>query len=48
MTAILDNTALAAGGETLMPLGKTFFSDYYGMVRGRYGITWQLSATPLQ
>lgn len=36
-------TALSAGGEVLMPLEKTFWSDLYGMVQDKYGIIWQLS-----
>jgi len=35
--------ALADGGRITMPLGKTFFSELYGMVTDRFGITWQLS-----
>lgn len=38
--------ALADGGEVSMPLGKTFFSEYYGMVTDRFSVTWQLSFTP--
>ncbi|GHU88218.1 VOC family protein [Clostridia bacterium] len=38
-------TALSDGGEVTMPLGKTFFSEYYGMVTDKFGITWQLSYT---
>jgi len=38
--------ALADGGEVIMPLGKTFFSEFYGMVTDKFGITWQLSQTP--
>jgi len=38
--------ALADGGRVFMPLGKTFFSEYYGMVADRFGLTWQLSLTP--
>jgi PhnB protein len=40
--------ALADGGEVIMPLGKTFFSDFYGMVTDKFGITWQLSQTPFE
>ena len=38
-------SALLAGGTEEMPLGKTFFSELYGMVRDRFGVTWQLSLT---
>ncbi|MCL1800211.1 MAG: VOC family protein [Promicromonosporaceae bacterium] len=35
-------TELAKGGQVGMPLGKTFFSDWYGMVTDKFGITWQI------
>ncbi|GHV33765.1 VOC family protein [Spirochaetia bacterium] len=35
--------ALAEGGEIEMPLGKTFFSELFGMVTDRFGIIWQVS-----
>ena len=38
--------ALSQGGEVYMPLGKTFFSDLYGMACDKFGIIWQLSKTP--
>ena len=38
--------AFAEGGEVDMPLGQTFFSEFYGMVTDKFGITWQLSMTP--
>ncbi len=34
---------LAHGGEVLMDLDKTFWSELYGMVQDKYGIIWQLS-----
>ncbi len=34
---------LSAGGEVGMELQKTFWSDLYGMVTDKFGITWQLS-----
>ncbi|MCL2848933.1 MAG: VOC family protein [Micrococcales bacterium] len=37
---------LADGGQVLMPLGRTFFSEHYAMVRDRFGIIWQLSHAP--
>jgi len=40
--------ALAEGGQVAMPLGQTFFSELYGMVTDKFGITWQLSQTPLE
>ena len=39
--------AFADGGSVQMPLGKTFFSELYGMVTDRFGITWQISKTPI-
>lgn len=33
---------LSAGGQTVMPAGKTFFSPRYGMVKDKYGITWMV------
>lgn len=35
--------ALAAGGEIGEELGKTFWSDMYGMVTDKFGIIWQIS-----
>ena len=34
--------ALQAGGTVNMPLGKTFFSELFGMVTDKFGITWQV------
>ena len=36
---------LSEGGEVYMPLGKTFFSELFGMVRDSFGIIWQFSRT---
>lgn len=33
---------LSGGGEVLVDLQETFFSKLYGMVRDKFGITWQL------
>ena len=38
--------ALSEGGSIKMELGKTFFSELYGMITDKFGITWQLSLTP--
>jgi len=35
--------ALCEGGQVLMPLGKTFWSEYYGSVQDQFGIYWNLS-----
>ena len=34
--------ALKEGGEVRAELGKTFFSDLYGMVKDKFGVTWQI------
>jgi PhnB protein len=34
--------ALANGGAVHVPLGKTFFSPYFGMVVDRFGISWMV------
>jgi len=33
---------LKEGGEVLMELQKTFFSEWYGMVKDKFGIIWQI------
>ena len=40
-------STLCDGGFAAMPLGKTFFSELYCMVTDKFGITWQISLTPL-
>jgi PhnB protein len=35
--------ALAAGGHTTMPMGDTFWGDYFGMCTDKFGINWMLS-----
>ncbi len=34
--------ALSEGGQALMPLGEYDFSSWYGWVKDKYGIAWQL------
>jgi PhnB protein len=36
---------LAEEGEIEMKLGKTFFSELFGMVTDKFGIIWQISKT---
>ena len=35
-------TALANGGKVGMPLAKTFYSQSFGMVTDRFGISWMV------
>lgn len=39
--------ALNEGGFALMPLQKYSFSDYFGWVQDKYGVTWQLSLSKI-
>jgi PhnB protein len=34
--------ALAEGGDITMPLGATFWSPCFGMLRDRFGVGWML------
>jgi PhnB protein len=33
---------LGDGGQTIMPLGKTFFSPCFGMTTDKFGVTWMV------
>jgi PhnB protein len=35
--------ALAEGGEVQMPLGRTFWSPRFGMVKDRFGVHWMIN-----
>tara|TARA_R100000027_G_scaffold13062_1_gene9328 strand:- start:2693 stop:3625 length:933 start_codon:yes stop_codon:yes gene_type:complete len=35
-------TELAQGGEIVMPIGKTFWSPYFGVVTDRFGVGWMV------
>ncbi len=35
--------ALAAGGEVTMPLGRTFWSPCFGMLKDRHGVSWMVT-----
>ncbi len=35
--------ALSAGGQVTMPLGNTFWGDYFGMFKDKFGINWMMS-----
>lgn len=37
-------SALADGGQVHLPLGKTFFSQAFGMVADRFGVPWMVVA----
>jgi PhnB protein len=37
--------ALVVGGETKMPLTRTFWSPCFGMLTDRFGIGWMISVT---
>lgn len=34
---------LAAGGTSVMPMQKTFWGSYYGMLTDKYGVQWMVS-----
>ena len=34
---------LSAGGKVTMPLSKTFWSDHFGMLTDKFGISWMVS-----
>ena len=36
-------SALIDGGEALMPLGNYGFSQNFGWVKDRFGVSWQLN-----
>lgn len=38
--------ALAEGGNVIMPLGETFWSPRFGMVKDRFGIGWMVNLVP--
>ena len=35
--------AMVAGGEVTMPLGKTFWSPCFGMLKDRFGVHWMIT-----
>ena len=37
---------LAAGGNVTMPMGDTFWGDYFGMCTDKFGINWMFSYNP--
>jgi PhnB protein len=40
--------ALVAGGQVMMPLGKTFFSARFGMLTDKFGVGWMVYVAPAQ
>lgn len=36
-------SALAEGGRIVMPLGKTFWAERFGMLVDRFGIPWMVN-----
>ncbi|TDU70649.1 PhnB protein [Prosthecobacter fusiformis] len=38
--------ALSEGGEVTMPLGKTFWSPCFGMLKDKFGIGWMINVAP--
>jgi PhnB protein len=37
--------ALSAGGQVTLPLGKTFWSPLFGMLKDRFGVGWMIGLT---
>jgi PhnB protein len=38
--------SLSAGGNVMMPLGKTFFSPRFGMATDKFGVNWMVIVEP--
>jgi PhnB protein len=38
--------ALSEGGQVTMPLGKTFWSPCFGMLKDRFGVGWMVGINP--
>jgi PhnB protein len=38
--------ALADGGNVLMPLGETFWSPRFGVLKDRFGVSWMVNVVP--
>jgi PhnB protein len=39
-------SALAEGGQTVMPMADAFWGDYFGMLKDKFGIDWMISYNP--
>ncbi len=35
--------AMAEGGQVVMPLGKTFWSPCFGMLKDKFGVNWMIT-----
>jgi PhnB protein len=38
--------ALSDGGSVIMPLGETFWSPRFGMLKDRFGVSWMINVLP--
>lgn len=36
-------TGLSEGGKVMMPIGKTFWNAYFGMMTDKFGVQWMVS-----
>jgi len=36
-------TNLSTGADIIMPLGKVEWSEYYGLLKDKFGVTWQFN-----
>jgi PhnB protein len=41
-------SALSSGGVVTMPLGVTFWGDYFGMLTDKFGINWMVNNSAAQ
>lgn len=47
-TADKHFAALSEGGKVTMPLGKTFWSPWFGMLTDKFGVGWMIGINPKQ
>jgi PhnB protein len=40
-------SGLAEGGSVVMPVGKTFWSERFGILVDRFGIPWMINCAPV-
>ncbi len=36
-------SGLSAGGQVIMPIGKTFWGSYFGMLKDQFAVQWMIS-----